>query len=283
MKNISLKGSSRNHRSATSGHPAIAVPATTIYANSFETATEDNDAFGGIFSAIRVASGTHGIPSASGGFHAENSRCGSAFRWGGYNFGAGNAVPTRFQEYTTSIAIYLDVDGGWANHTRFDFDSAINNAAGSYLRDFFFNAGFYHDSDGSSGSGAARFVLSASTRSQPGNADPKHPDKTHIAISTPGWYTFVHHFHEHVGLLVVDMSIFGASGDRIKTWTIRTADRIAGVGGNSYGWFNFNQFSTLAFDDLQLRIHNARLPLRAAGHWSRRAQHGTSRQDHPGG
>ena len=265
MKNILLKSTSRNHDSPPSGRPAIGMPATTIYSNSFETATADCDTFGGVFSAIRVASGTHGIASASGDFHAENSRCGSAFRWGGYNFGAGNAVPTPFQEYSTSVAIYLDVCGGWANHTRFDFDSAINNAAGSYLRDFFFNAGFYHDSDGSPGSGTSRFVISASTKSQPGHADPKNPGETPIAIPTTGWYTFVHHFYDHAGLLVVDMSILEASGALVKTWTIRTADRTAGVGGNGYGWFNFNQFSTLAFDDVQLSTRTARLPLRAGG------------------
>lgn len=266
MKNILLKRSSRNHRTAVAGRVAAGSHLATIYANGFETATANSDSFGGVFSAKRVASGTHGIPSASGNFHAENSRCGSAFRWGGYNFGAGNMVPTRFREYTTSVAIYLDVDGGWANDTRFDFDSAINCAAGSYLRDFIFNVGFYHDSDGSPGSGSARFVISASTKSQPDEADSKNPGRAPIAISTTGWYTFEHHFFDHAGLLVVDMSISGATGSLLKTWKIRTANRTTGVGGNSYGWFNFNQFPTLAFDNLALRAHPTPVHLRTVLH-----------------
>ena len=36
------------------------------------------------------------------------------------------------------------------------------------------------------------------------------------------------------------------------TWTITTLDLIGTVGGNRYGWFDFNQFSTLAFDNASL-------------------------------
>ncbi len=150
--------------------------ATTLYSNGFETNITDWDAFGGSFNATRVASGTNGITSASGGFHAENSASGSASRWGGYNFGAGNAVPTAFQEYTTSVDIFLNVAGGWSNDTRFDFSSAINNAGGTHLRDFIFNAGFYNSLDLTGpGAGTDRFVISASNNSQPGSAFAKNP------------------------------------------------------------------------------------------------------------
>lgn len=200
----------------------------------------------------RVASGTNGIPSATGSWHAEETTGGDFTRWGGYNYGAGNAVPTVFQEYTTSVDIYLNVGGGWANNTRFDFTSAINNSAGIHLQDFIFNAGFYNDATGP-GAGTDRFVVSASYNSQPGSAYAKNPDFDPIAISTTGWYTFEHHFYDNAGVLNVDMSIYDADGVLVKTWT-RVSAPIAGVGGNRYGWFDFNEFSILAFDNSQLTI-----------------------------
>ena len=116
-----------------------AMPATAaLYSNGFETNTTDWNAM-----VTRVPSGTGGITSSSGGFHATAPQ-GSFTRWGGYNFGAGNN-PTAFQEYTTTLDIYLDVDGPWSNDTRFAYTSAISNAAGTHLRDFVFSVGFYDD------------------------------------------------------------------------------------------------------------------------------------------
>jgi hypothetical protein len=223
-----------------------------LYFNGFETDTA------GWTAATRVASGTNGIPSAAGGFHAQAATGSSTFtNWGGYNYGAGGAVPTVFQEYRTSAQIYLDINGGWANNTRLDFDSAINNSAGNFLRDFIFNGGFYNDSDGSPGSGTNRFIFSASNNSQPGSAFAKNPARDPVAISTTGWYTFEHHFYDNGGVLAVDMSIFDPSNNLVNMWTLTNGDAIAGVGGNRYGWFDFNEFSTLAFDNTQLTVGSA--------------------------
>ena len=54
-----------------------------------------------------MASGTNGVTSATGSFHAQAVT--DFTRWGGYNLGAGGGVPTVFQEYTTSVDIYLDL------------------------------------------------------------------------------------------------------------------------------------------------------------------------------
>lgn len=220
--------------------------AATLYFNGFETDTI------GWSATARVPSGTGGIPSASGGFHAEKTSGSTFTAFGGYNFGAGNAVPTAFQEYKTSIDIYLDVGGGWANDTRFDFSSAINNALGTHLRDFIFNAGFYNDATGP-GANTDRFVISASNNAQPGGAYAKNPARSPIAISDTGWYTFETHFYDNLGTLAADLSIYTAADALVNTWTLSNpADVIAGVGGNRYGWFNYNQFSTLAFDNTRL-------------------------------
>jgi hypothetical protein len=217
------------------------------YFNGFETD------IAGWETPTRVPSGTGGITSSTGAFHATTSAFAGDFtRWGGYNYGAGNAVPTVFREYTTSLDIYLNVEGGWANNTRFDFTSAINNSGGTHLSDFIFNGGFYNDTDASPGSGTSRFVISASYNSQPGSAFAKNPGFDPIAISTTGWYTFQHHFYNNAGVLNVDMSIYDANGDLVKTWT-RVSAPITGVGGNRYGWFDYNEFSALAFDNTAMK------------------------------
>ncbi len=202
----------------------------------------------------RVPSGTNGITSASGSYHAVSSPNGAPFsRWGGYNYGAGS-VPTAFQEYVTSVDIFLDVEGGFANNTRFDFDSAISGSNGFYLRDFIFNAGFYNDTDGSPGSGTDRFVIGASTNSQPNNTFAKNPTGSPIAIDTTGWYTFEHRFYDNAGSLAVDMSIYDQSAVLVNDWTLNTTDLIASVGGNRYGWFDYNELPVLAFDNASLTV-----------------------------
>jgi hypothetical protein len=236
-----------------------ASQAGVLYSNGFETDIN------GWFTPTRVASGTGGVPSSDGSYHAIAAGTaagggGEFTRWGGYNYGAGNAVATTFQEYWTSVDIYLDVGAGLANNTRFDFSSAINNSGGTHLQDFIFNAGFYNDSDGSPGSGTNRFIISTSNNSQPGSAYAKNPGRSPIAISTTGWYTFEHHFYANGGLLFADMNILDASDALVNTWTLGGTQAIGGVGGNRYGWFDYNQIAGLAFDNSELRTADASIP-----------------------
>ncbi|MBX7073856.1 MAG: hypothetical protein K1X71_11970 [Pirellulales bacterium] len=230
----------------------VAAPsrAAVVYFNGFETDTA------GWTNAIQTPSGTSGIPSAAGNYHAVYGTPSVYTNWGGYNYGAGNAVPTVFQPYVTSIDIYLDLDSGAANNTRFDFSSAINNSGGTHKRDFIFNGGFYNSADVTGpGAGTDRFVISASNNSQPGSAYAKNPAKGPIAISNTGWYKFEHSFYNNAGVLAVDMSIYDSSNSLVNSWTLSDpSDLIGGVGGNRYGWFDYNQFPVLAFDNSQLSI-----------------------------
>ena len=59
--------------------------AFAAFFQSFETDTN------GWFSPTRVMSGTHGVLSESGAFHAEDTPSGSFTRWGGY----GKTFPPR--------------------------------------------------------------------------------------------------------------------------------------------------------------------------------------------
>ena len=223
---------------------AHAQPSQTQFSQGFET---DNS---GWFAntappPTRVASGTNGIPAKTGGFYGQAAAGdpNTFTRWGGYN----SSFPVR--GYTTSIDVYFDVAGGYANGTRADFSSAINDASPTptHRRDFVFNFGFYNDG-GPFGSGN-RFVISASNNS-PG--DPRDAARSPFVIAASGWYTLKHRFYDGgAGVLAVEMTLLDAGGATLAAWTLSDPSDVIGstVGGNRYGWFVSNQFSNLAVDN----------------------------------
>lgn len=201
--------------------------------NGFETDTS------GWFNTDRVSSGTNGITAATGGYYGRTGTgTGSWFtRWGAYGESQASTG------FITAVDIFLDMGGGWANDTRFDFSSAINNAGdASHRRDFVFSGGFYNDL----GLGN-RFVFSTSNNT-PGW--PRNPARDPFTITTTGWYTMEHSFGIVGGVLSVDMTLRAAGGAALKTWTLSDPSDVAAlVGGNRYGWFVTNQFGTLAIDN----------------------------------
>lgn len=202
-------------------------------ANDVDTGTYPNEA---VYSVSRVASGTDGIASAAGGWHAlAATNAGSFTRYGGYSsvFPAGG--------YSTSIDIYLDTAASpLGQDIRFDWSSAINNPSASHRRDFIFSVGT---------NGTGGFVMSASNNS-PGW--PANPGRDPLTITTTGWYTFEHSFRDAgAGVLAVDMSVL-AGTSVLRTWTLSDSSDIIGttVGGNRYGWLVTNGFASLALDNI---------------------------------
>lgn len=202
--------------------------------NGFENAT-DVDAGDNFTGVVRVASGTGGVTSADGDWHA--TAAGGAFtRFGGYSpdFPAGG--------FSTSIDIYLDTARSPIGaDLRFDWSSAISNPAGSHRRDFIFSFG----TDGLGG-----WVMSASNNA-PGW--PANPGRDPLTIDETGWYTFQHDFYDAGGgVLAVDMSVIDDSGAVLKTWTLSNATDVIGttVGGNRYGWLVNSAFGDLAIDNV---------------------------------
>jgi len=224
---------------------AVQVLAATHYFQGFETDTYD---WSGV---TRVASGSNGVASAAGLFHAEAtsavapSTTDDFTKFGGYEttFPAGG--------YTTSVDVYLNVEAGNANDTRFDWSSAIGMPDSTFRRDFVFNAGFYNDTD-ATGSGP-RFVINASNNATRSGAFPKNSGS--FSIITTGWYTFEHHFYKIAGgVLAVDLRITALDGTVLKTWTLSDPTDIIGttVGGHRYGWLVIQEFPILAIDNVSL-------------------------------
>ena len=57
------------------------------------------------------------------------------------------------------------------------------------------------------------------------------------------------------------MSIYNAADALLHTWTMTSADAIATVGGNRYGWIVFNENSFLAIDNAELdRLDTGAVP-----------------------
>lgn len=234
---------------------SIALAAGLSYFQGFETDTN------GWSGATRVASGSNGVISADGAWHAESSggtfnASGAFTTWGGYggNAGCGTsacaAAAFPANGYVTSIDVYLDVDSiTLSNDTRFDFTSAINQPSGFHRRDFGFNAGFYNDTD-ITGTGP-RFVISASNNVTRSGAFPKNPGRDPFAITDAGWYTFQHTFTDNAGVLSVELAIKDAAGAVLHTWTLSDATDIINttVGSNRYGWFALQEIPNLAIDN----------------------------------
>ena len=230
---------------------AVPVLAAVHYFQGFEI---DNYDWSG---ATRVASGTNGVASAAGAFHAEATSAPASLdgtiTTNDFTHFGGNESTFPAGGYTTSIDVYLNVEAGNANDTRFDWSSAINQADGTFRRDFVFNTGFYNDSI-APGSGP-RFVISASNNATRSGAFPQNPGRDPIVITTTGWYTFEHHFYNKgLGVLAVDLRITTLGGAPLHTWTPSDPTDIIGstVGGHRYGWFVIQEFPVLAIDNVSL-------------------------------
>jgi hypothetical protein len=227
--------------------------ASATFFQGFEVNTD------GWTGATRVPTATHGVPSKTGAFHAEDQNLNGLT----FTFWGGDSRTFPPGGYTTSVDIYLDIappymNGSimpYANDTRFDWSSAIGTPQCGHRRDFVFNAGFYTDID-STGAGP-RFVISASTNATRSGAFPKNPGRDPFTINAEGWYTFEHRFYGVPGgQLFVDLTIKDATtGLPLHMWTLTVSSDIIGttVGGNQYGWFVINEFApALAFDNSAL-------------------------------
>jgi len=261
--------------------------AATLFFQGFETDTSGwfDDSNSGVGKITREPSGysngggyADGIASAAGSFHARLSStdcfddfgpgtdCEGPFTLWGTN-GLSAVFPSG--GYVTELAIYLDVT--WASthpDVRFDYTSAIqdntSNCLGGpcFLSDYDFNAG----TTPVGYPGGSGFVIGASPNTfrantfpenpcpNPGPATPPNTCRTPVLITTSGWYTFRHSFHDDgTGHLAVDLTILNSSANVVTNWTIYQGFPMSEVGGTAYGWVANEEISDLPIDNSVLR------------------------------
>lgn len=227
------------------GLPAAAIP---VFDQGFETDTagwfDGSNGWSG--SVNRVASGTTGITSFAGSFHAIFAQ--------GNGAGGFTGPFTRFDgyrdtypgAYSALAAIYLDTS--WAPGSGFDYSVASTRTDGTHLQDFIFHI----TQDTSSG----QLLVGASNNT---NFDPIENLETvnHVAVATSGWYIFEQLFRNNGGQLEVDMNLYDNVGALLFTETrIDPFNQIpAVVGGNRYGWLtNIDVAGGIAVDQTRLNV-----------------------------
>lgn len=223
---------------------AAAVPASAVtsWFQGFEQDTSgwyDASDYPGYGSIEQVASGTNGIASASGGWHAQvNGGSRAPFsRFAGYS-------NTWTGDWVAQIDVYLDPS--WALGEGFDYSVAANGSDGDHQRDFIFHV----TKDTTTGD----LLVAGSNNTNFAPRQDLENVTNHYEVTTAGWYTLQHVFRNDKGVLAVDLNLLDAAGTSLFTET-RTdpADTIpAEVGGNRYAWFTFDTVPDLAVDNHQL-------------------------------
>ena len=166
----------------------------------------------------------------------------------------GSGPYTRFDGYraafsdglTAGVKVYLDTD--WAAGSGFDYSVAASGSDGAHQRDFIFHVA----KDITTG----QLLVAASNNSNGAVRQDLETMSGHEEVTSSGWYTFQHTFHEVAGKLAVDLEVIDASGAVVFSQTLtNVADTIDQVGGNRYGWFtDITVSGGLAVDTLGLGI-----------------------------
>ena len=220
---------------------------TVPWVQGFESGTEgwfdSSDAWYG--TVDRVTSGTGGITSASGDYHAMvsgDADSGPFSRFDGYR----DAWPGT---WVAEVDVYLDPT--WTAGTGFDYSVAANGSDGNHQRDFIFHVA----KDTSTG----KLLVAGSNNT---NFAPREDLESinHYVVDAAGWYTLRHTFRDQSGQLAVDLQLVDTGGNVLFTETRTDATDLISteVGGNRYSWFTFiNADGGIAVDNHQLSISDA--------------------------
>ncbi len=190
----------------------------------------------------RTPSGSAGVPSSSGDYHA-------------IVLGDPNSAPfSRFDGYRdvwpgtwmAEIDVYLDP--AWAAGTGFDYSVAASGSDGEHQRDDIFHV----TKDTSTGN-----LLVAGSNNTNFAVREDLETLNHFVVGTAGWYTLQHVFRDEGGALAVDLNLLDAGGTVLFTETrYDPSDLIPGeVGGNRYAWFTVvNVVDGIHVDNHQLLL-----------------------------
>lgn len=202
-----------------------------------------------------VPSGTNGIASKSGLFHANldstvlpappNDFFGAFTRLGGYS----SVFPA--SGFRASVDVFMDLTDPavLADTYGWDLSCAANNQSGGHRRDFIFHTAGSPGQILVGGSNNSNFVR----RNDLGSIN-------HYTITATGWYTFEWVFRNNgSGVLAVDLNLRNAIGTLLWTETRSDPSDLIStiVGGNRYMWFTFLDVANLAIDNTRLSSDNS--------------------------
>lgn len=228
---------------------AVTSEATVVFDQGFETDTagwfDENSGWAG--TATRVVSGTGGVTSSSGGFHAVFAQT-STVAAGGIS-----APFSQFDGYRTvwpgGLVAEVDVflDTSWGAGEGFDYSVAANGQDNAHQRDFIFHV----TKDTSTGS----LLVGGSNNT---DFDPREnlEANNHVEVTSSGWYTLQHVFRDAGdGSLAVDLNLIDSVGSVLFTETRNSGSDVIAteIGGNRYGWFtNIDIANGIAVDNVSL-------------------------------
>lgn len=216
------------NQNAVPAHLAHGDIDQVYYQQGFENDTDgwfdiNNGWFGEV---TRVSSGTNGITSSVGDWHAifEGDINSAPFtRFDGY-------VDTWSGNWSAELDVYLDPN--WNSSQGFDYSVAVTGSDGNHQRDFIFHV----NKDTSTG----KLLVAGSNNT---NFAPREDLDfiNHYEVTTAGWYTLQHVFYDNSGALAVDLNLVDQNGNLLWTETSFNATDLipSEVGGNRYGWFTF--------------------------------------------
>jgi hypothetical protein len=223
------------------------APGGPVIGNDFSTTHNGWNRFNSNVS--RVASGTGGIASKTGGYYglinssslpaSPDNYTGLFGRLGGYSssFGTG---------FRASVDVYLNTadPAVTANTYGWDLSVAASTPANAHRRDFVFHTA----------GGAGQILVGADNNSNFARRNDL-ASINHYVVSSAGWYTFEWVFRDFGdNTLAVDLNLRNASGTLLWTETRHDSSDTIGinVGGNRYMWFTFLDVTTLPIDNTQL-------------------------------
>lgn len=219
--------------------------AYNLFFQGFEVDTSDvfdinsTDAWYG--EVTRVPSGTNGITSFAGSYHAifeGDADSGPFTRFDGYR-------DTWDGTWIAEVSVYLNPS--WPAGTGFDYSVAATGSDSNHQRDYIFHI----TKDTSTGN---LLVAGSNNTNFAPREDLENID--HYVVTEAGWYTLQHVFYEDSGLLAVDLNLLDDGGSLLFTETRTSAQDVIAteIGGNRYGWFTFiNVEDGIAVDNLLLR------------------------------
>ncbi len=214
------------------------VTAAELYSQGFEVNIGDWTSGGDYGTITRTATGTNGIASADGNWHAlvESDSSGPFTRFDGYK-------TTWPGTWKSEVDVYLDPS--WTDGSGFDFSVAANRTSDTHLRDFIFHVA----KDTSTGE-----LLVAGSNNTDFTVRQNLETLNHYSVTSAGWYTLQHVFYDNGGKLFVDLNLLDDAGNTLFTETrSNVSDDISIVGGNRYGWFTVaNVSGGLAIDNVYL-------------------------------